>query len=327
MLAPFRAVRLIASRATGRPIRSRAWRCPCGGGGSPAAWPGYATNPVCPAGTGPRWAASSTTPSRDSPWCCRPSTTCRSTNAATPRTTRTPSSWSPGWPPASSGCWSSTSAPTSATRRSPAWAPRRTSTSWPSRDRRRSRAYLRAQHRGVRRPVPRGRRPSSGPIAGVTDRGYIATGASTGRFASAGRDGPGGRRLRLARGAARPGRRRLRPGDLEERHRRARHPRAGPALEGHRRALRHPLVRVRPGVDPRRPHRHRALVELLADSGREVAAYDNLGRRIVTLEGGRAVATGLSSLVGWLQDQRQGHVAVPYLDLWAFSADSHRATQ
>ena len=43
-------------------------------------------------------------------------------------------------------------------------------------------------------------------------------------------------------------------------------------------------------------------------------------------EPGKAVATGLRSLVAWFHDQREGHVTVPYVDLWAYS-DSHRAIQ
>ena len=69
------------------------------------------------------------------------------------------------------------------------------------------------------------------------------------------------------------------------------------------------------------------LIDLLAASRRTVEAYDNLGRRIVTLAPGAAVATGLRSLEGWLDVQRSGHITVPYLDLWAFSPDSQRATQ
>ena len=59
------------------------------------------------------------------------------------------------------------------------------------------------------------------------------------------------------------------------------------------------------------------LIDLLADSGRVVHAYDNLGRRLVTLEAGVPVRTGLQSLTSWLHQQRHGHVTVPYLDLWA----------
>ena len=59
------------------------------------------------------------------------------------------------------------------------------------------------------------------------------------------------------------------------------------------------------------------LIALLADSGRVVHAYDNLGRRLVSLEPGGAVRAGLRSLTAWLHQQRAGHVTVPYLDLWA----------
>jgi FkbM family methyltransferase len=166
-----------------------------------------------------------------------------------------------------------------------------------------------------------------GPVTGVTDRGYIATGASTGRFASNAETGQAvddfvspEELLDLA-------------GDGYDEvtwksdidgldiHMLVQH---WKVIDGRCDTLWFefdPASTLGDRDDPAR------LVELLAASGRKVAAYDNLGRRIVTLEGGRAVATGLSSLVGWLQDQRQGHVAVPYLDLWAFSADSQRATQ
>lgn len=59
------------------------------------------------------------------------------------------------------------------------------------------------------------------------------------------------------------------------------------------------------------------LVDLLARSGRELDVYDNLGRRLVQLPPGEAVRTGLTSLTGWLRAQREGHLAVPYLDIWA----------
>jgi len=68
------------------------------------------------------------------------------------------------------------------------------------------------------------------------------------------------------------------------------------------------------------------LIDLLAGSGRMVAVFDNLGRRMVDLEPGTAVATGLRTLVQWLSEQRWGHITVPYVDLWAFSP-SQRATQ
>jgi FkbM family methyltransferase len=166
-----------------------------------------------------------------------------------------------------------------------------------------------------------------GPIAGVTDRGYIDTGASTGRFASTSEVGQAVDDF-------------VSPEALLDM-----------AGEGYDEVTWksdidgldiHVLVQHWEVIDGRcdtlwfefdpastlgDQHDVERLVELLAASGREVAAYDNLGRRIVTLEPGRAVATGLSSLVAWLREQREGHVAVPYLDLWAFAAGSHRATQ
>jgi FkbM family methyltransferase len=60
------------------------------------------------------------------------------------------------------------------------------------------------------------------------------------------------------------------------------------------------------------------LTDLLAASGRTLDVYDNLGRRLVRLLPGEAVATGLRSLAGWLREQRDGHLAVPYLDVWAY---------
>ena len=47
---------------------------------------------------------------------------------------------------------------------------------------------------------------------------------------------------------------------------------------------------------------------------------------MVDLEPGPAVATGLGTLVKWLHEQREGHVTVLYVDLWAFSP-SQRTTQ
>lgn len=59
------------------------------------------------------------------------------------------------------------------------------------------------------------------------------------------------------------------------------------------------------------------LIDALAASGRDVRVYDNLGRPMVDLPGGPAVATGLRGLAEWLRQQRGGHVTVPYLDVWA----------
>ncbi len=70
------------------------------------------------------------------------------------------------------------------------------------------------------------------------------------------------------------------------------------------------------------------LIDLLAASGREIAVYDNLGRRMVSLEPGSAVGTGLRSVAAWLHEQRHGHLAIPYLDVWAFAGSrSQRTTQ
>jgi FkbM family methyltransferase len=165
-----------------------------------------------------------------------------------------------------------------------------------------------------------------GPVAGVTDRGYITTGSSTGRFARAVESGESVDAF-------------VSPADLL----------AG--ADGYEQVTWksdidgldiHVLVQHWDVIDGRcdtlwfefdppstlgDPDDVGRLIDLLAASGRRVEAYDNLGRRIVTLEPGPAVATGLRSLVQWLGEQRQGHVTVPYLDLWAFSGTSQRATQ
>ena len=165
-----------------------------------------------------------------------------------------------------------------------------------------------------------------GPIAGVTDRGYIATGTSTGRFAN-----------KVEKGEAVDDF--VTPEELLA------------DVDGYDQVTWksdidgldiHVLVQHWDVIDSRcdtlwfefdppstlgdRDDIGR-LVDLLAASGRTVEAYDNLGRRIVTLAPGAAVATGLRSLEGWLDVQRGGHITVPYLDLWAFSPDSQRATQ
>jgi FkbM family methyltransferase len=59
------------------------------------------------------------------------------------------------------------------------------------------------------------------------------------------------------------------------------------------------------------------LIDLLADGGRKVVVFDNLGRELVRLESGQALATGMASLTRWLHEQRYGHVVVPYVDVWA----------
>jgi FkbM family methyltransferase len=59
------------------------------------------------------------------------------------------------------------------------------------------------------------------------------------------------------------------------------------------------------------------LIELLGDSGRDLWVYDNLGRHMVDLRGGPMAETVLRDLTRWLQEQRDGYVAVLYLDVWA----------
>ncbi len=60
------------------------------------------------------------------------------------------------------------------------------------------------------------------------------------------------------------------------------------------------------------------LVDLLGASGRRLRVYDNLGRPMVDLHPGPSAATGLRALTSWLVAQREGHLTVPYLDVWAF---------
>jgi len=64
-----------------------------------------------------------------------------------------------------------------------------------------------------------------------------------------------------------------------------------------------------------------ALVTLLETSGRRLHVYDNLGRELVELEPGIATGTGLRTLTAWLFAQRDGHLTVPYVDIWAFRED------
>ena len=64
------------------------------------------------------------------------------------------------------------------------------------------------------------------------------------------------------------------------------------------------------------------LVEHLASSGRTLLVYDNLGRRMVQLPPGDSA--GLRTLSGWLHQQVDGHVVVPYLDVWALSERAAR---
>lgn len=59
------------------------------------------------------------------------------------------------------------------------------------------------------------------------------------------------------------------------------------------------------------------LIDLLAESGRELRIFDNLGREMVRLKPGAAVHDGLVTLTNWLMHQREGHITVPYVDVWA----------
>ncbi|MBS2936474.1 hypothetical protein KDN32_01810 [Nocardioides sp. J2M5] len=59
------------------------------------------------------------------------------------------------------------------------------------------------------------------------------------------------------------------------------------------------------------------LIDLLAASGRELRVFDNLGREMVRLAPGQAVRDGMTALTQWLLEQRDGHVTVPYVDVWA----------
>lgn len=64
------------------------------------------------------------------------------------------------------------------------------------------------------------------------------------------------------------------------------------------------------------------LIELIARSGRTCWVYDNLGRRMVVLEPGSGQVAALQSLSGWLHEQIEGHVTVPYLDIWAVRSEA-----
>jgi hypothetical protein len=165
-----------------------------------------------------------------------------------------------------------------------------------------------------------------GPVASVTDRGYITTGSSTGRFANQIESGETVDSF-------------VSPEELLADVDRYDQVTWKSDIDG---LDIHVLVEHWDVIDSRcdtlwfefdppstlgNPGDVRRLIDLLAASGREVAAYDNLGRRIVTLEAGPAVGTGLRSLVEWLREQRSGHITVPYLDLWAFSANSSGSSQ
>ena len=60
-----------------------------------------------------------------------------------------------------------------------------------------------------------------------------------------------------------------------------------------------------------------SLITLLADSGRELRVFDNLGREMVRLSAGTGVRDGLTTINNWLWKQPEGHVVVPYVDIWA----------
>lgn len=60
-----------------------------------------------------------------------------------------------------------------------------------------------------------------------------------------------------------------------------------------------------------------ALITLLAESGRELRVFDNLGREMVRLTAGEGVRNGLTAINNWLWKQPEGHVTVPYVDIWA----------
>ena len=60
-----------------------------------------------------------------------------------------------------------------------------------------------------------------------------------------------------------------------------------------------------------------SLIDLLAESGRELRVFDNLGREMVRLSAGTGVRDGLTTINNWLWKQPEGHVAVPYVDIWA----------
>ncbi len=165
-----------------------------------------------------------------------------------------------------------------------------------------------------------------GPIAGLTDRGFVTTGSSTGRFASTSEEGT-------------PVEAFVSPQELlatADQYDQVIWKSDIDGLDIH--VLVEHWAVIDKGADtlwfefdPASTLGDRAdtgrLIELLAASGRRVAAYDNLGRQMVTLEPGDSVGSGLTSLVGWLHEQREGHVVVPYLDLWAFASASQRTTQ
>ncbi len=59
------------------------------------------------------------------------------------------------------------------------------------------------------------------------------------------------------------------------------------------------------------------LITLLGESGRELRVFDNLGREMVRLPAGAGARNGLAAINNWLWKQPEGHVTVPYVDVWA----------
>lgn len=62
------------------------------------------------------------------------------------------------------------------------------------------------------------------------------------------------------------------------------------------------------------------LVDLFAQTDRTLLVYDNLGRLMIHLQPGGI--DGLLTLSQWLHQQYEGHVAVPYLDIWAITPEA-----
>lgn len=64
------------------------------------------------------------------------------------------------------------------------------------------------------------------------------------------------------------------------------------------------------------------LHQALAASGRRLLVYDNLGRRMFTIEGALAPEV-LGGMSRWLAEGLRSHFTIPYLDIWAIRPD-HR---
>lgn len=63
------------------------------------------------------------------------------------------------------------------------------------------------------------------------------------------------------------------------------------------------------------------LAALVGGSGRGIAVYDNLGRQMLAVGPGPEVERALAALARWLVTIRQGHMSVPYLDVWAMPGE------